>query len=328
MRGGHRVRELDDLLVGQHPVAGRLQGHAPEHPVTPHLIRGSVCGELLEAGQVVAREQLVDVRRGDHHPERRRHELLGVALVRVEPDDPVAEPGEPLHRLLEDVRVAAVEAVGADHHDAAPAPARGGRGRGRTGPATSPIRVPPSQSRTASAARSSASSGRRRSSSRVIRVSRVPKQKTSTRELTCGSRCARTAPGCASSRPSSRTRRGSAPAAGAAARGARQSSCGGLAVLAHGLADGAAYVGLAAARAPARVRRERRRGGVSRIVRMIRRSAASSSGVQAPKSLRRTVRAPEATRPSLASWLLALLARAPRSRGPPARPGPRSAAAG
>ena len=45
----------------------------------------------------------------------------------------------------------------------------------------SPIRVPPSQSKTTSAARASASSGRRRSSERVIRVSRVPKQNTSTR---------------------------------------------------------------------------------------------------------------------------------------------------
>ena len=44
-----------------------------------------------------------------------------------------------------------------------------------------PMRVPPSQSATAAAARSSAWSGRRCSSSRVIRVRRVPKQNTSVR---------------------------------------------------------------------------------------------------------------------------------------------------
>ena len=47
---------------------------------------------------------------------------------------------------------------------------------------------------------------------------------------------------------------------------------------------------------------------MSLIVRRIRRSAASSSGVQAPKSLRRIVRAPDATRPSLRLQLVALLA--------------------
>ena len=45
----------------------------------------------------------------------------------------------------------------------------------------SPILVPPSQSNTARAARSSASSGRRVWSALVTRVSRVPKQNTSTR---------------------------------------------------------------------------------------------------------------------------------------------------
>ena len=45
----------------------------------------------------------------------------------------------------------------------------------------SPMRVPPSQSTTAFAAWSSASSARRRSRAFVMRVRRVPKQKTSTR---------------------------------------------------------------------------------------------------------------------------------------------------
>ena len=49
-----------------------------------------------------------------------------VALVRVQPDDPVTQPRQPLDRGGEHRRVAAVQAVGADHHDAAatqPAPA-------------------------------------------------------------------------------------------------------------------------------------------------------------------------------------------------------------
>ena len=54
----------------------------------------------------------------------------------------------------------------------------------------SPILVPPSQSKAARAARSSASSGLRHSIAPVTRVSRVPKQKTSTRPADRFAECA------------------------------------------------------------------------------------------------------------------------------------------
>ena len=38
------------------------------------------------------------MRRGHHHPERARPEVRVVALVRVHPDDPMAQPRQPLHR--------------------------------------------------------------------------------------------------------------------------------------------------------------------------------------------------------------------------------------
>ena len=43
------------------------------------------------------------------------------ALVRVQPDDAVAEPAEPFHRGGQHVRVAAVQPVRADDHDGAAA---------------------------------------------------------------------------------------------------------------------------------------------------------------------------------------------------------------
>src|SRR4051794_18267721 len=107
---------ISSWLSSRSPTACSVTLHSKS--VLPHP--GERVGELLEARQVVPGEQLVDVRRGHHHPERGGHEVGGVTLVRIEPDDAVAEPGEPVHRLLEDMGIAAVETVGADHHDAAP----------------------------------------------------------------------------------------------------------------------------------------------------------------------------------------------------------------
>jgi hypothetical protein len=76
-------------------------------------------GELREACQVVAREQLVDVRLGHHHAQGVGGEVGAAALVGVQPDDPVAQPRQPLHRGLEQLGVAPVQPVGADHDDPA-----------------------------------------------------------------------------------------------------------------------------------------------------------------------------------------------------------------
>src|ERR1700709_2794428 len=52
-------------------------------------------GEVFQTAQVMARENDVDVRRCDHHAERARPEVDVVSLVRVQPHDPVAQPGQP-----------------------------------------------------------------------------------------------------------------------------------------------------------------------------------------------------------------------------------------
>src|SRR5262245_21058030 len=67
---------------------------------------GEERGELLQAAQVVAGQEKVDVRGGDHHPERARPELGRVALVRVHPHDAVAEAGQALHRAGQHGRIA------------------------------------------------------------------------------------------------------------------------------------------------------------------------------------------------------------------------------
>ena len=83
-----------------------------------------------------------------------------VALVRVHPHDAVTQPGQPLHGVGQQLGIAPVEAVGADHHDAAAAQPRRPQLRTKSS-SDSPILVPPSQSTTSFAARSSASSGLR-----------------------------------------------------------------------------------------------------------------------------------------------------------------------
>jgi hypothetical protein len=49
--------------------------------------------EFLQAAQIVAGQQQVDVRGRDHHPERAGPEAGVVALVGVQPHQPVAQPG-------------------------------------------------------------------------------------------------------------------------------------------------------------------------------------------------------------------------------------------
>src|ERR1700748_1065557 len=49
-------------------------------------------GEFFQAVQVVPGQQQVDVGRGDHHAQRAGPEARVVPLVRIHPDQPVAEP--------------------------------------------------------------------------------------------------------------------------------------------------------------------------------------------------------------------------------------------
>ncbi len=79
-RRARRSRRLSSL--GRHP-------RRSTHSTSPEV--GQQLGELLEAGEVVPRQQEVDVRRGHHHPERRRPKVDVVALVGVHPDHPMAE---------------------------------------------------------------------------------------------------------------------------------------------------------------------------------------------------------------------------------------------
>ena len=151
-------------------------------------------------------------------------EVRVVALVRVHPHHPVAEPGQPLHGRGQDLRIAAVKAIGADDHDPAPAqPAAAPVPDERVQRGTDPGPALPVKHRP---------SGQLQ---RVVRAAVIegpgdPGQPGAEAEhLDLGrprvSPSRRTAAGCASSRPSSRTRPGSGSAAGAgpcaAARTAR-----------------------------------------------------------------------------------------------------------
>src|SRR5215472_142442 len=64
--------------------------------------------ELLQASQIVAGQQQVDMRLCHHHAKRARAEVSIAALMRVQPDDAVAKPREALHGTSEQFRVSAV----------------------------------------------------------------------------------------------------------------------------------------------------------------------------------------------------------------------------
>ena len=63
-------------------------------------------------------QELVDRRQRRRHPARERL-VARAPLQRVHPDDPVDEPPEPGHLVAEQVGLAALEPVGADHGDRA-----------------------------------------------------------------------------------------------------------------------------------------------------------------------------------------------------------------
>ena len=106
---------------------------------------GSKRGQLFQAAQVVAGQQQVDVRRRDHHAERARPEVAVVALVRVHPDDPVAQPGQPLHRRAS--TAGSPRSRPSEQITTMPPRHSPRRPQSRTNVSSeSPIRVPPSQS--------------------------------------------------------------------------------------------------------------------------------------------------------------------------------------
>jgi hypothetical protein len=127
----------------------------------------------------VPAEEEVDVREGLAHPARERL-VGGVLLERVEPDDTVSErarraisacstSGSPTSRPSEQLTTTAPRTTFV-------------RVSART---ASPMRVPPFQSTTSSAARRRASFGSATASARVTRVRRVPKQNPSQRASAC-----------------------------------------------------------------------------------------------------------------------------------------------
>ena len=236
-------------------------------------------------------------------PERVRPEVHTIALVRVHPHDPCGTAGT----------------AGPSRWPARPGrPGRGRRSRSprcRRGTAPrrpqsrtnassdAPIRVPPSQSKTASAACSSASSA-----PAVLQLpgdAGEPGAEAEHLDL-CGRArrwpSRRTAAGCGSSRPSSRRRPGSGSAGAAAAGGGARTARPGSPCMRN--VSRAPY---AAGPAPgpagaASVRRVRRRGGVSRIRlhdpaqrrKLLRRAGREGLGTAASS-------ASEATRPSRVS---------------------------
>ena len=80
--------------------------------------------QLLERGERVALDELVNVRQGRGHSLGQRR-VAGTRLERVDPHDPVGDPVEAGHLLGEHLGLAAVPAVGEDHDDRAAGHARG-----------------------------------------------------------------------------------------------------------------------------------------------------------------------------------------------------------
>ena len=162
--------------IGHLAVAVGHEGHAAR---LPSELRQDG-GERLQTAPGRGPRAGVDVRRGHHHPKRAGGEVGAVALVGVHPPTrwPSRDNAPSPWRAPPGRRG---RAVGADHDDAprlSPAvPALHERVEGvADAGAALPVEHPP-------AAASSASSGRRCSRARVIRVRRVPKQNTSTRDV-------------------------------------------------------------------------------------------------------------------------------------------------
>ena len=134
--------------------------------------------QALEAGEVVAGEEAVDVRQRRAHAAGERL-VVGVALERVHPDDGEGRAREALHLPADELGVVALPAVRDDHDDRAarqraPAPdVVVGLQRRADARAAGPVG-------TRAAAASSAGSGSRAPSSGVSRVSRVPNANVST----------------------------------------------------------------------------------------------------------------------------------------------------
>ena len=251
------------------------------------------------------------MRRGDHHPERAGPEAGVVALVRVQPDQPVAEPGQPLHRGGQDGWIP--RSRPSEQITTMPPRHRPRRAQSLTNVSRlSPILVPPS-SRTRPRGRSRASSGRRHSIAPVTRVSRVPKQNTSTRPADRLAECADSqAAGVVGHGPGDVQDQDQRPQPDLppppVQPGRAHRACAGTPGRSGGDRDGfRTWRG--------QLRLVRRRGGVSRILAMIRRSAASSSGVQAANALCLSASASRAIRPSTASSCSAVLARLGRRHG-------------
>src|SRR5829696_5929403 len=147
-------------------------------------------GELLQGFEVVAGEEYVDVR------ERCRHStgqgpVAGFGLEGVHPDHPAGKTREALHALREHFHVSPVPAVREDDD-------HGAAGHAALSPQVHELldgvaeSGSPDQSSTAREASPRARSGSRSESSRVTRVSLVPRTKASTGSpeatLTCMNR--------------------------------------------------------------------------------------------------------------------------------------------
>ena len=94
----------------------------------PHATGDPKLRPAPPATQRVAGHELVDVRQRRLHPARQRL-VVRVRLERVEPDQPVRAARQARDLALELLRLAAIPAVGEQHHDRAAARA-GGRARG------------------------------------------------------------------------------------------------------------------------------------------------------------------------------------------------------
>ncbi|MEA2227531.1 MAG: hypothetical protein QOF04_1161, partial [Solirubrobacteraceae bacterium] len=82
------------------------------------MARLELTDDLLERVEAVAADEGVAERQRRRHPAGERREVAA-RLARIDPDDPVGEPVQPLHLAPDERGVAALPAVGDDHDDGA-----------------------------------------------------------------------------------------------------------------------------------------------------------------------------------------------------------------
>ena len=149
-RPGWRGADAPGRHHGGH--ADRFARPPPALQVVQHLTHAQITSdELLQRGQAVAGDELVQVRQGRGHPADQRR-VARLAAVRVDPDQLVRQPGQPGDLGAERRRVAALPRRRCSNTTTAPRAVPRCPQRSRNALSDSASRVPPCQSGMASPA--------------------------------------------------------------------------------------------------------------------------------------------------------------------------------